>query len=121
MRDLNPSLLEYLEQLDTKKDRIEEAIIGVRRWIATLAEVIDCSVLGAKAQLPLQDSLKTKDSFQCANTEEKLPLEDNSEMWMRSPSVLDEVTSRSAPGEEPKEELPLEDNSEMWMRRLRTV
>jgi len=50
MRVLHLSLLEYLEQLEAEKDRMEQAIIEVRRRIDTLEEVMDYSVLGAKVQ-----------------------------------------------------------------------
>ena len=74
MRQLYQSLLEQLQQLETEQERIGEAIIEVQRRIDVLDEVMSWSVPGGEP-------------------EEELPLEDNSEMWMRSPSVLDEVTS----------------------------
>ena len=64
MRDLHLSLLEYLEQLETEKDRIEEIIIEVRRRIATIEEVIGCSVLGAKALVPpMEDEFLNADAM----------------------------------------------------------
>ncbi len=74
MRQLRQCLLERLQQLETEQERICEAIIEVQRRKDVLDEVTSWSVPGEERI-------------------EELPPEDDSEMRMRSPIVLDEVTS----------------------------
>jgi len=68
MRQLYQCLLQQLQQLETEQERIGEAIIEVQRRKDVLDEVTSWS--GPREE-----------------PEEKLPLVDNSEMWMRKLSA----------------------------------